>query len=602
MNRWLAALLLVASSSLARANDDVAPLGSFATARALDLEGRVHVIGDDARLSVIVFLDTECPIANQYLPELATLAKEHPQVAVYGVYSEPTLTRAKLVEHKKSYQTAIPVILDASGELASRLRPRAVPEAFLVKEGQVLYRGRIDDRWEKLGKQRERAPKKDLALAVEAALKGAPVPVATTEPVGCLLQLTKEGALPASVTHARDVAPLLFASCVSCHHAGGIAPFALDTYAVAKKHAKTIATVTETRYMPPWHATPGVGHFEDERRLSDREIALLAAWVAAGTPEGDAADLPPAPTFAHGWTLGEPDLVVAMPKEYDVPASGADIYRAFVLKADIPEDRYVVATEFKPGAPSVVHHCLVYLDNTGAARQREEKAGGFGYPSFGGPGFIPSGSLGGWAPGAAPRFLPEGTGRLVKANSDVVVQIHYHPDGKAEKDRSQLALYFAKKPVDRPVSWLSISNNRIDIPANEKDYKREANLTLPCPVTVIGVTPHMHLLGKTMKASATLPSGEVVPLVDVTWDFRWQDQYQYKTPLRLPEGTKIHMEAVFDNSSDNSANPNDPPRRVRFGEQTTDEMCFLFLTVAFDSKADQRKARRSIFEERFKRE
>jgi hypothetical protein len=284
-----------------------------------------------------------------------------------------------------------------------------------------------------------------------------------------------------------------------------------------------------------------------------------------------------------------------------VPASGADIYRAFVLKADIPEDTWVAASEFRPGAPSVVHHCLVYLDTSGAARAKEEAAGGNGYPSFGGPGFLPAGSLGGWAPGAVPHYLPDGTGRLIKAGSDIVVQIHYHPNGKPESDQSQLALYFAKTPVDRPVNWLSVQNNRIDIPAGKNDYKKEASLELPCPVTVIGVTPHMHLLGKQMKAAATLPTGEIVPLIDVAWDFKWQDQYQYKEPLRLPTGTKIHMEAVFDNSAENAANPNDPPKRVRFGEQTTDEMCFLFMTVAFDNKADQKKARRAIFEERLRR-
>jgi hypothetical protein len=204
------------------------------------------------------------------------------------------------------------------------------------------------------------------------------------------------------------------------------------------------------------------------------------------------------------------------------------------------------------------------------------------------------------ARGAVPHFLPDGTGRQLKAGSDIVIQIHYHPNGKAENDQSQLALYFAKKPVERPVNWLSLQSNRIKIPPGKSDYKKQADLELPCPVTVIGVTPHMHLLGKNMKAHATLPTGEVIPLVDVSWDFKWQDQYQYKEPLRLPVGTKIHMEAVYDNSADNPANPNDPPQLVQFGEQTTDEMCFLFLTVAFDNKADQKKARRAIFEERIR--
>lgn len=593
------ALLSSGRSAHAKDADVVAPLGSFSDARSLDLEGRVHVIGDEERVNVVVFLGTECPIAQKYIPDLSALAKVHSgTVAFYGVVSEQATTRAKVVEWAKQFAVDFTVLVDASGELASRLRPTNTPEAFVVKDGQIAYRGRIDDRWEKLGKPRERAAKKDLALAVEAALADKPVEAPRTEPIGCVFQGLEGNAIPAAVTYARDVAPILNQSCVSCHRAGGIAPFALQTYDDVKKHAKTVAVVTESRYMPPWHAEVGFGHFQDERRLSEREIQMIGAWVKADMPEGDLANLPPKLEFPTNWALGEPDLVVQMPKAYEVPASGPDQYRAFVLRADIPEDTYVVGVEFRPGAATVVHHCIIYLDTSGTAREKEAKAGGFGYPSFGGPGFPPTGSLGGWAPGASPRMLPPGTGRLLKKGSDIVVQMHYHPSGKVEADQSSLALYFAKKPVEKPVSWLVAGTTQLNIAPGDKAYKREASLKLSVPITVIGCTPHMHLIGRQMKAIAKLPSGEEIKLINVNdWDFRWQDQYQYKTPIRLPEGTEIFMSAVYDNSTDNPSNPADPPRRVWYGEQTTNEMCFFFITAAFDKKADQKKARRAIFGE-----
>ncbi|MEZ0227711.1 MAG: redoxin domain-containing protein [Planctomycetota bacterium] len=579
--------------------DGVASLGSFSDARSLDLAGRVHVIGDEERVAVLVFLGTECPVANKYLPDLNALAKKNTGVEFYGVISEQGTTRARIVEHAKEFAIDFPVLVDSSGELAARLKPTHTPEAFVVKDGTILYRGRIDDRWEKLGKPRANFAKKDLESAIECALADKPIETPRTEPIGCVYQGPTDGALPAKPTYARDVAPILNQSCVSCHRSGGIAPFALQSFDEAKKHGKTVASVTESRYMPPWHAEVGFGHFQDERRLSDREIKIIDAWVKAEMPEGDAADLPPALTFAAGWHLGEPDLVVKMPKAYEIPASGADQYRAFVLRADIPEDTYVVATEFKPGAPTVVHHCIVYLDTTGTGRAKEEKAGGFGYPSFGGPGFPPTGSLGGWAPGAMPRFLPDGMGRLLKKGSDIIIQMHYHPSGKVEQDQSQLALYFAKKPVQKPVSWLVAGNTKINIDPGDRNYRREASLTLRAPITVIGCTPHMHLIGREMKAIAKLPTGEEIKLINVNdWDFRWQDQYQYKVPLRLPEGTEIQVWARYDNSTDNASNPADPPRRVWYGEQTTNEMCFFFITAAFDSKADQRKARGALFGER----
>lgn len=361
----------------------------------------------------------------------------------------------------------------------------------------------------------------------------------------------------------------------------------MTSFADAAKRSKQIAAVTDSRLMPPWKAAADFGRFVDERRLSDAQIALLAKWSEAGAPLGNPADLPPPQTFPDGWMLGKPDIVLAMPSPFAVPAGGADIYRAFDLPVDLPEDTYISAVEFRPGARTVVHHSLFFLDNTGEARKRTaaNTDGQPGYTSFGGIGFLPSGGLGGWAPGATAYRLPDGTGRLLKKNSDVVLQVHYHPDGRPHQDQCQLALYLAKTPVTRRIISFPLGTRQIDIPAGDKQYVREIHITAPLPITLTGVTPHMHLLGREMKVTATRPDGQVIPLIWINdWDFRWQDQYRYVEPIHLPVGTRIDMKVTYDNSDDNPANPSSPPRRVTYGEQTTDEMCLCFLQMEIDAR------------------
>ena len=253
---------------------------------------------------------------------------------------------------------------------------------------------------------------------------------------------------------------ILNANCVQCHRAGEIAPFSLTSYEDAAKHAKQISRVTDERLMPPWKAEPGFGHFADQRRLSDREIALIADWAKAGTPQGDVAELPPPPVFSSEWILGEPDVVLTMPEAFTVPASGRDVYRVFSLPLDLPVDKQIVAYQFKAGAATVVHHALIYLDDKHQARKLAEDAkdGLPGYHSFGGLGFLPSGGIGGWAPGVSPYFLPEGVGKPIHKGTDVVLQLHYHPDGKERKDQSKIAIYYAKKPVTKFAASFMLMN------------------------------------------------------------------------------------------------------------------------------------------------
>jgi AhpC/TSA family/Copper type II ascorbate-dependent monooxygenase, C-terminal domain len=575
--------------------------------RGLDLDGNIHSIGKVAvHPTALVFLGAECPISRRYVPVLNELlaSANSKQVDLIGVISDPTVSLAAANQFRKDYAASFPIIFDASGELARKLNPAITPEAFVIDtHGSVLYCGRIDDQYDSVARQRQQPQHHDLADAILAVATCGTIAVTRTQAIGCVFESWDRQPASSKITYARNIAPIMYANCVTCHRAGEVAPFVLTGYEDAAKRAKQIAAVTESRFMPPWKAAEGYGQFLDERRLSDDEIATIRAWADAGAPEGNAADLPPMPEFPSGWQLGKPDLVLTMPEPFNVPAKGPDVYRAFVLPMNLPKDTFVSGFQFVAGASTVVHHSLLFLDSNGIARRLEAAsiaAGkGAGYATFGGIGFLPTGGLGGWAPGATPFLLPPGSGRYVKGGSDLVMQIHYHPDGKAHADQSHVAIYLAKSRVDHIVVSVSLMDRRIDIQPGDSHFVKEASLTLPVDATIDGITPHMHLLGREMRVTATKPNGSVVPMIWIKdWDFRWQNQYRYAQPVKLPKGTRIDLHAVYDNSADNPANPNDPPKEVHFGEQTTDEMCICFLSIVSQTPGDLRAIRREIARER----
>jgi len=401
-----------------------------------------------------------------------------------------------------------------------------------------------------------------------------------------------------TVTYNKDIAPIIYKNCSSCHRAGEVAPFSLLTYEDAVKHAKQLEVVTQSRYMPPWKPEAGFGEFQDTRHLSDAEIALIKRWVDGGAPEGKASDLPKSPAFVEGWQLGQPDLVLKMPESYTLHAEGRDVYQCFVIPMNNDEDKYVAAIEFRPGNRKAVHHALVFLDHTGTARKLDAADPDVGYRSFGGIGFTPSGGLGGWAPGAAPYRLPDGVGRPVRKNSDVVLQVHYHPTGKVETDQSTIGIYYLKTPPKQISYSLPLAQRRLDIQPGNNNYKATAEFTAPMDLEVIGVAPHMHLLGREMKVTATLPDGSVKPLIYIKdWDFNWQGQYLYREPMTFPKGTKFQMEAIYDNSPENPRNPSNPPKRVTWGEQTTDEMALCFVSIVVKDEAEMAQLRNAFIQQ-----
>ncbi len=392
-----------------------------------------------------------------------------------------------------------------------------------------------------------------------------------------------------AVTYSKDIAPILNENCAACHRPGEIGPFSLLSYADAQKRAEFIAEVTADKRMPPWKAEPGVARFRDERHLTAEQVKLLADWAKAGAPEGDPAKAPKPPVFSDGWQLGEPDMVLKMPQPFSVPAGGNDVYRCFVVPIPLDEDRMVSAVEFRPGNSRVVHHAIMFLDSKGQARERDGKDGQPGFPCFGTPGIIPTGGLGAWAPGAMPHPLPARIAKYVQKSSDLVLQVHYHPSGKPETDQSTVGLYFSKKPAQRVVTGVAIIQPELKLPAGEKQaFVRAISQRLPTNVHVLGVSPHMHNLGKQIRVVAVDPSGRrSVPLIWIKdWDFNWQGAYSFERPIRLPKGSRIRVEAVYDNSAENPKNPNKPPKEIKWGEGTNDEMCLVTVQVFTDTVED----------------
>jgi mono/diheme cytochrome c family protein len=394
----------------------------------------------------------------------------------------------------------------------------------------------------------------------------------------------------AGITFSDRIAPVLYANCVVCHRPGEAAPFPLISYDDVRARGALIARVTGSRYMPPWHAEHGHGEFKDERRLTEDEIADIATWVKQGMPEGDRARMPAVPRFPDGWHLGQPDVVLEMPAAYELPASGPDMFRNFVIPTGLTEDKWVRAIEVRPTARKVVHHVLFAYDSSDASRKLDGGDGRPGYASSMAPiglvgGSASTGGLGGWAVGAPAFVMPEGHAMRLPKASDFILQTHFHLSGKPEIERTRVGLYFADKApettlMDIPLPPLFGFGAGLTIPAGVRDYTLNDSFTLPVDVKAHGLYAHAHYIAREIRATATLPDGTTRPLIWIRdWDFNWQDPYIYKAPVLLPAGTRLDVRFVYDNSADNPRNPSVPPRTVQWGEDTFDEMASLTLLV-----------------------
>jgi hypothetical protein len=414
-------------------------------------------------------------------------------------------------------------------------------------------------------------------------------------------------------TFSRDVAPILFKNCTSCHRPGEIAPMSLLTYKDARPWAKSIATRVSAGTMPPWHADPSTGEFVNDRRLSAADKDTILRWASAGAPEGDPGDLPAQPKYVEGWTIGQPDAILTMQEDYPVPATGTVAYQYFEVPTNFTEDKWIQAFEVRPGNREVVHHVIVYTRPPESAQpQRSRQSGGRPAPLFtfadgmdipagqtGGPELPadqqkPLGpndrpkpmlgpSIGAYVPGTASRvYRPDTAARLV-AGSTLIFQMHYSTKGTATTDRTSIGFIFAK---DRPKTELrstALINGSLHIPAGVPDHRVDAEMTINRDVTLWGMLPHTHVRGKRWSYSVVFPDGREERILSVPdYDFEWQTDYIFKTPLKLPKGTKLHATAWYDNSQGNKSNP-DPTQEVWWGDQTWEEMMFTGLTYSVDA-------------------
>jgi mono/diheme cytochrome c family protein len=550
----------------------------------VDVDGAVHVPGDaGCRAMAFVFVTTQCPISNRAIPELNRLVAEFAPrgIELYAVHADRSVSRKAAARHRDQFGLQVPVLLDEAGHVREKLQPTHTPQAIVITpSGTVLYSGAIDDRHISPGRGSQPVQKAWLWEALAAIADGRPVSVPRTNPIGCLLEPRKVARRPTVVTYARHIAPIFQAHCVVCHRDGDVGPFPLDTHDEVVRHAEQIRAVVTNRTMPPWKPAADSPHFRDDLRLMSQQIALVDAWIEAGKPLGKTDDLPPPREFPEGWRLGPPDLVLELPERFPVPADGADIYQYFVLPTGLKTDRLVEAVDFQPGNAQVVHHAGFWFDQSGLAREHDRAQPGPGYSNFGGPGIPGWIGLGNWTPGTTPQRLPEGTGRLLPAGSDLVLQVHYHPTGKPEWDVPRVGLYFAPPDASELVGEIAIGDMTLEIPAGRREHIHRATYKLPVDTRLLDVYPHMHLHGRKIRATAHLPDGSRQDLIHITdWDYAWQPRYAFRQPLELPRGTRIELECVYDNSTGNPYVPNSPPRNVYWGEGADDEMGLVYFQV-----------------------
>jgi hypothetical protein len=388
-------------------------------------------------------------------------------------------------------------------------------------------------------------------------------------------------------TFSNEVVRIFQTHCQTCHRDGDIAPFPLTTYDEARPWAQAIKFMTATRKMPPWKPVEGCGDFAEERRLTEDEISTIGKWVDAGAPEGDTRQLPPPRQFTSEWTLGEPDLVLSYPEPYTPPAAG-DVYRCFPLRTQADEERFVSAIDVRPGDRGSVHHVIAFIDTTGASDALDAADPAPGYSCFGDPGFplsLDASTLGGWAPGYRAVAFPEQIGLGLPADSRIVLQVHYHVHGgHAHPDRTELGVYFARVRPQQRLRILPLINDTFEIPAGDPHHRVTATFNNALfSARLWAIAPHMHLLGRSMKVEAFDITGNSTCLINIDdWDFNWQALYRYEQPVPIPAFSTVVLTAYYDNSSANPRNPNNPPKPVRWGEATTDEMCIAFLAVTID--------------------
>ncbi len=535
---------------------------------------------DDKPVVVLAVLGTECPLAKLYAPRLQELADAYAArgVAFIGIAPNTHDSITDLAAYARRHDLRFPLLKDVGNRLADELEAVRTPEVYVLDAKRVIrYRGRIDDQYG-IDYARPRPRHTYLKDAIEALLANQPVPVPQTESVGCHIGRVRQVRSDADVTYYDDIGPILRRRCVDCHREGEIAPFPLTDPEEVAGWADMIREVVDQNRMPPWHADDTGLSFANDRRLRPEEKSLIRRWVAAGAPIGKPRPLPPLPPRPKGWNLPKaPDAVFAIAEEpVSVPAEGAVAYQYYRVPTGFTEEKWVSAIEVRPGNRAVVHHILVFVFDPADPKSQRIGIDGF---------------LAAYVPGLRARPFPQGMARRIPPGAELVFQMHYTPIGTPQKDLSHIGLVFTDPATVRyELETHAVARTDFRIPPRAPDVRVDAvSPRIPAGIQFLAFNPHMHLRGRSFRYELELPDGKRRRLLNIPYyDFNWQTDYWLEKPLHVPRGSRLHVEAHFDNSADNPNNPA-PEKWVRWGEQTWDEMMIGYVTLARPRRADQRR-------------
>ena len=561
------------TNSPVREGPRVVPPGEVNVGRLIANLELAPVTGKKFRLStlksapavVIAFTSTTCPVTKRYAPTLAALEKEYAARAVKFIFVNPIArdTGSNVTEAIRTHRFTGPYVRDARSSISENLGAQSTAEVFVLDAARTLvYRGAVDDQYG-LAYSRSEPRQRYLADALDAMLAGNTPPVQATTAPGCALETAKDGSTVPLTYHAR-ISRILQQNCVECHRAGGVAPFSLESYQEVTSHAGMIRKQVEKGVMPPWFAAPthpGPSPWANDRTLGAQDKADLLAWLAGGRKEGDPRDAPLPRVFPKEWAIGTPDAIVGIPDPIEVKGTGTMPYQNILVETKFGEDRWVQRMEVRPTAREVVHHALIHVIPADKMRTRGRRGGDREGGNF----------FAAYVPGNNVLTFPDGFAKVIPAGATLHFQIHYTPTGTATRDQTALALVFAKTAPRHEVRVAAVAA-KLDIPPGEANYEARGRIPVPYDAKLMSFMPHMHLRGKAYRYELQLPGGEKNLLLEVPrYDFNWQLQYRLAEYIDAPAGSMLLGTAWYDNSADNPANP-DPTQRVKWGDQTDDEM------------------------------
>ena len=575
----LIALGLVVTSIASPLADQPLKFGETLDSFSLyDTQRRARSLDDyeSAKAVAVIFGTTECPLVNLYLPTLKTLHQQyHPKgTALLMVNPDPGDSFNRVAGHAWEHQLPFPVLKDFDQKLARRLGASRTPEVFLFDEDrQLVYRGRIDDQYT-VTHRRPVAGTHDFRQALDQVLAGEVVSQRRTKATGCVIDYASNSYDGEKLTYTEDIASMVASKCLECHRKGQVGQISFTTYRQVKRFSKTIREVISEQRMPPWHADPEYGVFMNNRSLSDDQRDRFIAWIDQGCPEGEGVTTAGGDEVSAPWSIGTPDLILEMPEEQVVPASGVVDYRYVTIDPGFTEDVWIQAAEAKPGNAEVVHHVIAYIVEPG--KRVFDRDG-------------ETAILVGWAPGDMPAEYPEGVARRIAAGSEIRFELHYTPNGKETTDLSRVGIKFASDRPQREIHTNIMWQRELRIPPGVPRHSESSTYTFRDDAQILSLMPRMHLRGVAARYLLQLPDGKQKTLLSVpSYDFNWQSVYRFEKPIPVPKGAQLTVTGVWDNSADNPNNP-DASRTVPWGEQTWDEMLNGWVDFVYDRPLNDRE-------------